>query len=224
MKGQKSIPLQEIYRKVAPSDGNGGVSKEQFLQIIKKACPAGYESEGEIERLFDEIDLDGSGDIDFEEFEDWTLHDLEGQEVLASIKEKLKLAKERRLSALATRDLQGFASPRSQQCDQEKETLNLPDVKPEADWGPPVGSAPVAAPEAAADASGVAPSSTADLEVPAAASEAAGGRPDATGQDPGTALPAASVAAVPEASPEADPVSSGSAKPEGQGPAETVPA
>lgn len=107
------LQLEEIYRRVGPRDGERGIGKAEFLQIMKRVCPAGYESDGEIERLFDEIDLDGSGDLDYEEFEDWTLHDLEGQEVLTAIREKLKLAKERRLSALRTQELQVFGPPQA---------------------------------------------------------------------------------------------------------------
>lgn len=95
-----SMPMDEIFEKVGPQ-GGGTMNRERFVQLIKKACPDGYQSDSEIMRLFDEVDTDGSGDLDFEEFEDWCKHDLEGMEVLKKIKEKLREVKQRRLSQVA---------------------------------------------------------------------------------------------------------------------------
>ena len=73
--------LEKIF-KLLDTDGNGCLSKKEILEGWEKHLGSGM-TEYEIEEMFDRIDIDKSGEIDYSEF------------VMATINEKNLLTKEK---------------------------------------------------------------------------------------------------------------------------------
>jgi len=79
------VELEALYREYTGA-AEAGFTPETFLAIVRKLDPQGYNSDGEVMRLFEEIDIDSSGNVDLEEFIDWTRHELEGAELLKKMR------------------------------------------------------------------------------------------------------------------------------------------